>query len=405
MFEALECLPLQEHRSRIAACLSNLALLAPQCSGLLVFSRMNIYYLTGTWASGALWVPVHGRPLLLCRKGLERAVLESPVQDIVPFRSNAEISSLAGDHGVKMGPAIGVEMAGLPWAMGRKLEQTLAGTELVPADEVLARTRAVKSEWELAKMRLVGARHHECLTELLPERISPGMTEREISLKVWEVFFSRGHQGMLRMQAPGEEAFLGHVAAGDSGIYPSVFNGPLGLRGQHPAMVHMGSAGKVWKGNEVLMLDCGFCVEGYHTDKTQAYWSSSADIPVVARDAQSVCLDIQAALAEALRPGAIPSELYAMGMRMAEQAGFAEGFMGLGSGQVRFIGHSIGLAVDETPVIAARFDDPLLPGMVMALEPKIGIPGIGMVGTENTFEVTGSGGKSLTGDNFDPVFV
>jgi Xaa-Pro dipeptidase len=146
-------------------------------------------------------------------------------------------------------------------------------------------------------------------------------------------------------------------------------------------------------------------VEGYHTDKTQAYWSSSADIPVVARDAQSVCLDIQAALAEALRPGAIPSELYAMGMRMAEQAGFAEGFMGLGSGQVRFIGHSIGLAVDETPVIAARFDDPLLPGMVMALEPKIGIPGIGMVGTENTFEVTGSGGKSLTGDNFDPVFV
>jgi Xaa-Pro dipeptidase len=79
--------------------------------------------------------------------------------------------------------------------------------------------------------------------------------------------------------------------------------------------------------------------------------------------------------------------------------------MGLGSGQVRFIGHSIGLAVDETPVIAARFDDPLLPGMVMALEPKIGIPGIGMVGTENTFEVTGSGGKSLTGDNFDPVFV
>ncbi|HKK32989.1 MAG TPA: Xaa-Pro peptidase family protein [Desulfomicrobiaceae bacterium] len=405
MFEALECLPLQEHRSRIAACLNDLARLAPQCSGMLVFSRMNIYYLTGTWAGGALWVPQKGRPLLLCRKGMERAVLESPMQDIIPFRSASEIPSLARDHGVGLGKAIGVEMAGLPWGMGRKLERALEETELVPADHVLARIRSVKSEWELSKMRLVGARHHECLTEILPERIHPGMTEREIAIKVWEVFFSRGHQGMLRMQAPGEEAFLGHVSAGDSGIYPSVFNGPLGLRGQHPAMAQMGSAGKVWQENEVLMLDCGFCVEGYHTDKTQAYWSSSAEVPAVARDAQNLCLEIQAGLADSLRPGVLPSELYAAGVQMAEKAGFSAGFMGLGSNQVRFIGHGIGLAVDETPVIAARYDEPFEVGMVMALEPKIGIPGIGMVGTENTFEVTESGGRSLTGGNFEPVFV
>ena len=405
MFEALERLPLKEHRTRVAACVDQLSAQVPDCSGLLVFSRMNIYYLTGTWGNGALWIPRDGEPLLMCRKGLERAELESPVRSIVPFRSNSEISGLAHDHGAALGDVVAVEMNGLPWGMGRKLEQVLAGIDLVPGDGAIARARAVKSEWELAKLRLTGARHHECLTELLPERIYPGMTEREIALKVWEVFFSRGHQGMLRMQAPGEEAFLGHVSAGDSGIYPSVFNGPLGLRGQHPAMLHMGSAGKVWKKDEVLMLDCGFCLEGYHTDKTQAYWSSSADIPAVALDAQKVCLEIQACLAEGLRPGAVPSELYGIGMDMAEQAGFSGGFMGMGSNQVRFIGHGIGLAVDETPVIAGRYDEPLQTGMVMALEPKISIPGIGMVGTENTFEITEQGGRSLTGEHFEPVFV
>ena len=405
MSDAMERLPVDEYRSRIAACLKNLAEAAPECSGLLVFSRMNIYYLSGTWGNGALWVPRDGEPLFMCRKGIARARLESPMRAMVPFRSNSEIPGLAADHGAPLGRAVAVEMNGLPWAMGRKLESVLAGVELIAGDGVLARTRAVKSAWELAKLRLTGARHHECLTQLLPQHIRPGMTEREIALAVWEVFFSRGHQGMLRMQAPGEEAFLGHVSAGDSGIYPSVFNGPLGLRGQHPAMLHMGYAGKVWQKDEVLMLDCGFCLEGYHTDKTQAYWASSADIPDVARDAQKVCLEIQARLADGLRPGAVPSELYATGLEMADRAGFRDGFMGIGSDQVRFIGHGIGLAVDETPVIAAGQDEPLQAGMVMALEPKIGIPGIGMLGTENTFEITENGGRSLTGDNFDPVFV
>lgn len=192
MYEALERLPLGEHQRRVAACLEHLAVQEPESSGVLVFSRMNIYYLTGTWGNGALWIPREGRPLLLCRKGRERAELESPVKNIVSFRSNSEIPGLAREHGTPLGKVVAVEMNGLPWGMGRKLEQTLAGMDLVSGDEALARTRAVKSEWELAKLRLTGARHHECLTELLPERIHPGMTEREIALAVWEVFSPGG---------------------------------------------------------------------------------------------------------------------------------------------------------------------------------------------------------------------
>jgi Xaa-Pro aminopeptidase len=65
----------------------------------------------------------------------------------------------------------------------------------------------------------------------------------------------------------------------------------------------------------------------------------------------------------------------------------------------------VGLVVDESPVIAPGFDDPLEEGMTIALEPKKGIPGTGMVGTENTYLVTGHGGVSLTGNSPGLVLV
>lgn len=79
--------------------------------------------------------------------------------------------------------------------------------------------------------------------------------------------------------------------------------------------------------------------------------------------------------------------------------------MGLGGNKVRFLGHGIGLALDEVPVLAPRFDEPLQTGTVMAIEPKVGLPGLGMVGVENTFEVTPGGGRCITGSGFDIICV
>jgi Xaa-Pro aminopeptidase len=108
-------------------------------------------------------------------------------------------------------------------------------------------------------------------------------------------------------------------------------------------------------------------------------------------------VQVQGWCAERLRPGGIPSALAAHCFAWAEREGLAEGFMALGGNQVNFLGHGIGLALDETPVLTKGFDAPLEAGMTIAVEPKIGIPGFGMVGIENTFEVTPGGGRSLTG--------
>jgi len=295
-------------------------------------------------------------------------------------------------------------MTGLSWELSNLLVSRMKDTVFLPADAILTRLRSVKSEWELSKMRLCGQRHHRCLYSELPQVIRPGMTEREIAIKAWEVFFAAGHQGLMRMSAFGEEIFLGHVAVGDSANYPSVFNGPVGLLGAHPAIPQMGYAGKVFKKGNLLTVDIGFSLEGYHTDKTQVMFAGSlADLPGAARDGHSFCCDVQAWLAEHLKPGAIPSELFAHCMDWVSKSKFTDGFMAMGGNKVRFLGHGIGLFIDEFPVIARGFDEPLQAGMVLALEPKFGIREIGMVGVENTFEVTEQGGRCLTGHEFDMV--
>jgi Xaa-Pro dipeptidase len=401
MFEALEVMPAGELDRRHQACRDHLSRIVPQAGGLIVFSRLAIYYLTGTYGNGVFWLPLEGRPVLLVRKGIERARMESSVETVVPFRSYSDIPVLCAEAGSPLSPVAAAEMNGLSWSLSGLLTSRLKDVRFLPGDMVLSRAQASKSPWELNKIRLCGARHHRAMVDLLPGRLRSGMTERQVSHAVWDVFFELGHQGIMRMGAHGEEIFLGHVSAGDSGNYPSVFNGPLGLRGEHPAVPFMGYAGKVWRRGEPLSVDCGFALEGYHTDKTQIFWPGSASsIPSAVADAHSFCMDVQAYVAEHLKPGTIPADIYAHCLEWAGNAGFAEGFMGLGGNKVPFIGHGIGLVIDAWPVLAKGFDDPFEAGMVMAVEPKMGIPGVGMVGVENTFEVTSSGGVCLTGSDF-----
>lgn len=394
MLDALECLPAAEATERHARLRGHLAAYFPNASGLLVFSRVHVYYFTGCAAAGTVWLPQQGEPVLLVRKGLERAKAESPLANILPFRSFSQLAELAAEAGSPLGDVVAVEGQGLSWNTGKLLESKLSGTTLLAGDAALMRTRAVKSAWELDKMRRAGELHHRCIREELPKRIAPGMTERDIALEIWDVFFAAGHCGLMRMSPGGDEVFLGHVSAGDSGTYSSAFNGPLGLRGQHPAVPVMGSAAKTWQPDELLSVDCAFALDGYHTDLTQVY--TAQNMPPEAAEAQAFCQDVQAWIAENLKPGAIPSETYAHCVQWAERQGLRETFMGIGSNQVPFVGHGIGLTIDGHPVLAKKFDEPLEQGMVLAVEPKVGVPGYGMVGVENTFEVTPAGGRCLT---------
>ena len=232
------------------------------------------------------------------------------------------------------------------------------------------------------------------------------MSEFEIAHVISHLFFTQGHHGILRMETYGEEVYLGHISIGESGNYPSVFNGPLGLRGVHPAVPHMGSNHVHWEAGMPLSIDNGFMHEGYQTDKTQIYWLGEKNsIPMVVQSAHDCAVEIQERIVENLKPGVRPSDLWEQSLELARKNGFEDGFMGLDKNKVAFVGHGIGLAIDEYPAVAKGFDLPLEEGTVLAIEPKIGIPGIGMVGVENTFIVTERGGQCLTGEKYEIICV
>ncbi len=378
-------------------------------SGLLIFSRLNIYYVTGTLGVGVAWLPREGEPALLLRKGLERAQLESPLGAILPFRSYADIPQLLAEAGSPLGTEVAAEMTGLSWAMADMLRGRIPGVRFTPGDAALKYARSVKTPWELVKLREAGRRHRLALEDLLPALIRPGMTENEMARLCIQIYLEHGHGGLLRMTAPGEEVFFGHIAAADSGNHPHYYNGPMGFRGIHPALPCLGSA-TVWTPGSPLTVDMAFTLDGYATDKTQMYFAGSPrDLPDNARIAWEVCAEVQQRAAAALKPGAIPSRIWRDTLAFVETTPFAPGalggFMGLGANAVPFLGHGIGLAIDEQPVIAKGFDEPLETGMTIALEPKMGIAGFGMVGLENTFEITDEGAKNLTGAKPEILFL
>jgi Xaa-Pro dipeptidase len=397
---------LEELGTRWDRCRNLLAQHIPQAGGIMLFSRLNIYYFTGTFGSGLFWLPLEGDPVLLCRRGSERAGLESPVANIHSFYTYRDVPDLLKNAGSPLAKTVAVEMNGLSWALGSSFAKYLSGREFLSGDKIISLTRSKKTGWELDKLRRAGKEHERCLVDLLPPLLKKGMTELQIAHIISDLFFSAGHHGILRMESYGEEVYLGHISIGDSGNYPSVFNGPLGLRGIHPAVPHMGSDAVRWEPGLPLSIDNGFTLEGYQTDKTQVYWlDDERSIPDSVRSAHACCVEIQAWIAEHLKPGVLPSEIWARSLSYAEKKGHGDGFMGLGRNKVHFVGHGIGLAIDEYPALAKGFDQPLEEGMVLAVEPKIGIPGIGMVGLENTFEVAAAGGVCLTGEKPDIICI
>lgn len=171
-----------------------------------------------------------------------------------------------------------------------------------------------------------------------------------------------------------------------------------------PAVPLLGSHERRLKKGDLVFVDVGCGLEGYHTDKTMTYmFGKSLPDDVIAQ--HKICLDIQNKIALMLKPGAVPADIYRSIMDGLTPE-FKQNFMGFGERSVKFLGHGIGLHIDEMPVIAEGFEEPLKEGMVLALEPKKGIENVGMVGVENTFKVTGEGGICITGDNegLIPVF-
>lgn len=369
--------------------------------GALILDPVNMFYYTGTMQQGVVFVPTAGEPVFLVRRSLERAQLESPLGNILPLQGFSRLQATLRDLGMATGK-VGIAETTLVVSLYTTLAQALPETQFTDISTTLGMVRSVKSDYEVGLLRTAGAFHKQ-VYDAIPAMIREGMTEWELGGEIQKMMMGLGYTGITRFSAPGMELYLGVVSSGESGNHPTASIGPGGVLGLSPAFPFIGGKKKIRRG-EPIFIDTGFGYQGYYTDKTRIFALDS--LPASALAAHDRCLEIQEAVRCRLMPGAIPSQIYREVFdSLVERNDFAQHFMGFGGNHVPFLGHGIGLAIDEFPVIAAKVHMPLETNMVIALEPKKGLEGIGLVGVENTFLVTEQGGEKLTPGSDEVVIV
>jgi Xaa-Pro aminopeptidase len=375
-----------EHQTRIAR--YQQALAERGLAGALLLNAVDVFYLSGTGQNAALLVPASGAPTLLVRKSFSRAKAESAVADVRPFPSSKELAAALPAAAGK----IGVAFEAVPQATLDFWRRSLPAAELVDGGPILREQRQVKSAAELAVMREGAARMCRVFSEI-PSFLRAGMRELDLSAEVEYRLRKAGNEGSPRLRAFNASFFVGLAVAGEGAAAPGAFDGPVVGAGLSTAYAG-GASERVIRAGEPVIVDFTSVHGGYVMDMTRV-----AVAGALAPDLQrgfEVARAIQDEIARSLRPGVPCVELWEHAKAMAEQARLGDFFMGPPGDQARFVGHGVGLELDELPVLAPGFKAPLREGMTVAIEPKFVFPGKGAVGIENTFVVTAKGGEKLT---------
>jgi Xaa-Pro aminopeptidase len=381
-------LPHEEIRLRVTG-LQNL-LQTEGFHGALVVQKVDLYYLSGTDQEAHLWVPESGEPLLMVRKSMERALEDAAIDHIVPLTSLSEIPRLIGKHDGGTPGIIGLEMDVLPVNFFNGYRQLFPDAELADVSPLIRRLRMRKSPYELDIFRR-GAALADRLLEKIPEFIRESETDTDLVLRAEAFYRSQGHPGLSRVRGFNMETLYGHLIAGPSGARPSTTPGPTAGTGPGPFLSQGAGMIKLLPHSPIL-VDYTANVEGYLSDQTRIF--SIGTLPEKLERAHEVMIEVQNAMASEGKPGIMAKALYGIALEIVEEAGLTEGFMGHPQ-PVPFVGHGVGLELDEWPIIGRGSDFLLEQGMVIALEPKMVFPGQGVVGVESTFTVREKGLEKL----------
>ena len=313
---------------------------------------VNLYYTTGQIYSGYFYLPVDGEPWFLIKRP----------------------NGLSGHQ---------VEYI--------RLDKVFQPEEAGNATAFMRNLRRVKTPWEIGQFR-IAARKHEATYSEIPECFRPGMTDLEFQYEIEKRMRKNGSIGLFRAFGANMDIYMGSILAGENAETPSPFDFALG-GGGIDASCPLGANGTLLKEGTAIMVDMAGNYTAYMTDMTRVF--SVGRLTEEAYRAHQVALTIQQEVENATRPGTACSDLYNIAANIAKKEGLSANFMGTEQ-QAKFVGHGIGIQINELPVLTPRSKEELLPNMVFALEPKFVIPGVGAVGIENSFLVTETGVEKLT---------
>lgn len=364
------------------------ALMAQQgIDAALITCNVNLIYTYGCVVSGYLYLSLNAPARLFIKRPND---IEG--EHIHPIRKPEQITGLLKECGLPLPVKLMLEGDELPFTEYNRLAACFPETEVVPCGTALIRqARSVKTPMEIEMFRRSGAAHTKAY-EQIPSVYQPGMTDRQLSVEIERLMRLEGCLGIFRVFGQSMEIFMGSLLAGDNAAVPSPYDFALGGKGLDPSLPG-GVSGTLLQAGQCFMVDMGGNFYGYMGDMSRVF--SIGKLPEQAYAAHQTCLEIQEEIVAMAKPGTVCEDMYNKAIEIVTKAGFADYFMGVDQ-KAKFIGHGIGLEINEMPVLAPRMKQELEPGMVFALEPKIVLPGIGPVGIENSWAVTTDGLEKLT---------
>ena len=326
---------------------------------LLIGHPLNLRYLSGfSGSEGALLLTPDGGWFLCDSRYTVQANSEVSGLTVVEHALHQEgLAALVRQAG---GHRLGFEAAHMTVSHHLGLAACLPEIALVPIGQELDSIRHCKDAGELEQLEKVAVLASSSLEAVLP-LVRPGLVESELALQLEFEMRRRGAEG---------RGFDFIVASG--------------VRG---AMPHGRASDKVIQAGELVTIDFGAVLDGYHSDETVTVAVGS--LGERQQKIYDTVLDAHDRAIAAVRPGISCKAVDAVARSYIHEQGFGEYF---GHG----LGHGVGLAIHEKPVISPRSDVMLEEGMVFTIEPGIYIPGFGGVRIEDTVAVTVDGCRLLT---------
>lgn len=360
--------------------------------GALIVQKADLFYYSGTTQQGWLYVPGQGDPVLMVFKDFQRAAQESALDQIIALISPKKIPDILEGLGICLPGRLGLELDVMPANTYLMFGEIFNGSRIIDISTQIRLQRAVKSEFEINCVKKASVLADQ-LAAMVPDLLRVGMTEIELAGMLEAQARKLGHQGLIRMRLWDNYLFYGHIMCGAGAAVPGAFASPTSGAGLNPN-IGQGPGFSPIKPNEPILVDYVFSLNGYLSDHTRIF--SLGEVSEELYKAHEAMLEIQEMVIKTAMPGVVTGDIYETMINMAQAKGYKEFFMGASEPKIRFTGHGLGIELDEFPFIAQGQTLALESGMLIALEPKVVIPGKGVVGIENTFLVTDKGLESLT---------
>ncbi|MBN2333236.1 MAG: aminopeptidase P family protein [Deltaproteobacteria bacterium] len=368
--------------------------------GALLLQNTDIFYCTGTLQNGILFIPATGTPTFWVRRSFDRGRQESPLTDIRPQLSLADlVTDIKGRLDGKN--ALGLELDVLPTRIYRRYADLLAGTPIIDISPLIRQVRALKSTYETGCIR----KACRIMSEVFKHAatiIKPGITELELQAELEYQARIRGHLGIARMRGWNNELFFGHVISGPAAAARGYLDAPTNGLGLSPAFPQ-GATTRTLQPGIPVSIDFMVNADGYLGDETRMFCLGQPAKQLLKTHRDLLTLNRE--LVQAARPGVVAGSIHDLAVELAEHMGYGNHFLGTGGDRVSFVGHGVGLEVDEFPFMARGSKQILEAGMVIALEPKFIFPDQGVITIENTYLLTGNGNERLTTDGEAMVIV